>query len=57
MWILGLKGLRELGSMSSFQTEVFKYFLELDQKQHICTAKYYLFLFFGFIYIYFLFLC
>ena len=56
MWILGLTGLRELGSMSSFQTEVFKYSLALDKKQHICTAKYYFFLFFG-IYIYIFYFC
>ena len=50
------KKLRELGSISSFKTEVFKYFLELDQKQHVCTAKYYYFFFFWiflYIYIYF----
>ena len=44
--------LRELGSMFSFKTEGFKYLLELDQKHHICTAKYYFFLFLDF-YIYF----
>ena len=37
--------LGELGSISSFKTEVFKYLLELDQKQHVCTAKYYFFFF------------
>ena len=30
---------KELGSVSSFKTKVFKYFLKLDQKQHVCTAK------------------
>ena len=30
---------KELGSVSSFKTKVFKYFLKLDQKQHGCTAK------------------
>ena len=39
------KEFRELGSISSFKTEVFKYLLELDQKQHVCTAKYYYFFF------------
>ena len=46
------KELRELGSMSSFKTEGFKYLLELDQKQHVCTAKYYFFFFWIFIYIF-----
>ena len=36
--------------MSSFKTEGFKYLLELDQKQHVCTAKYYYYYFFGFLY-------
>ena len=44
--------LGEIGSISSFKTEVFKYLLELDQKQHVCTAKYYFFLFLDF-YMYF----
>ena len=30
---------KELGSVSSFKSKVFKYFLKLDQKEHVCTAK------------------
>ena len=41
---------KELGSVSSFKTKVFKYFLKLDQKQHGCTAKQHFFLFVVFLY-------
>ena len=48
-WNHLLNELGELGSISSFKTEVFKYLLKLDQKQHVCTAKYYFFFFWIFI--------
>jgi len=32
------KELRELTTISSFKTKVFKYFSELDEKQHVCTV-------------------
>ena len=33
------KELRELSTISSFKAKIFKYFSELDQKQHVCTVK------------------
>ena len=32
------KELRELTTISSFKTKVFKYFSELDEKQHVCAV-------------------
>jgi len=31
--------LRELSSTLSFKTKVFKYFLDVDLKEHKCTAR------------------
>ena len=33
------KELRELSTIFSFKTKIFKYFSELNQKQHVCTVK------------------
>ena len=32
------KELRELSTISSFKSKIFNCFLELDQKQHVCTV-------------------